>query len=239
MGRVPLVGAGAADDSQGDRDLPRRRVPGRSGRRDTGRAVRLRPARPTRGPRGPEVRRPPPTTDGDERPRAFGSRDRPTSGGRREAVRGDRAPIGPRGSRGGGRPVEQLVGRGPRIDLARRHRGRQLASPGAGRGGARPLGPAGRDEPRDLLARPAPAPRRELATPAMSSMRPMSRAVSSAPGRSALLTTKRSAISSRPALLAWTASPQPGLSTTIVVSAWPTTSTSTWPTPTVSSNTHG
>ena len=36
------------------------------------------------------------------------------------------------------------------------------------------------------------------------------------PSRSALLTTNRSAISSRPALAAWTASPQPGFTTTIV-----------------------
>ena len=74
---------------------------------------------------------------------------------------------------------------------------------------------------------------------AMSSMRSRSRAVSWAPGRSALLTTKTSAISISPALLAWTASPHPGLTTTSVVSAWPTTSTSTWPTPTVSRTTQG
>ena len=47
------------------------------------------------------------------------------------------------------------------------------------------------------------------------------------PGRSALLMTKTSAISIRPALLACTPSPQPGLTTTTVVSAWPAISTST------------
>ena len=49
----------------------------------------------------------------------------------------------------------------------------------------------------------------------------------STPPRSALLTTNTSPISSRPALLAWTASPHPGLTTTIVVSAAPAISTST------------
>ena len=70
-------------------------------------------------------------------------------------------------------------------------------------------------------------------------MRSRSRPVSSVPGRSALLITNTSAISSRPALLAWTASPHPGFTTTTVVSAAPATSTSTWPTPTVSISTHG
>src|SRR5690606_15381708 len=74
---------------------------------------------------------------------------------------------------------------------------------------------------------------------AIASIRRRSRAVSSAPGRSALLTTNTSATSMSPALLACTASPQPGLTTTIVVSACPATSTSTWPTPTVSSSTQG
>ena len=40
-------------------------------------------------------------------------------------------------------------------------------------------------------------------------------------------------------MLACTASPQPGFTTTTVVSAAPATSTSTWPTPTVSIRTHG
>ena len=64
--------------------------------------------------------------------------------------------------------------------------------------------------------------------------RSRSRRVSSTPGRSALLITNTSAISSRPALFACTASPQPGFTTTTVVSAAPAISTSTWPTPTVS-----
>ena len=57
----------------------------------------------------------------------------------------------------------------------------------------------------------------------------MSRRVSSTPLRSALLITKTSAISIRPALLACTLSPQPGFTTTTVVSALPAISTSTWP----------
>ena len=60
-----------------------------------------------------------------------------------------------------------------------------------------------------------------------------------APGRSALLTTNTSAISSSPAFAACTASPHPGFTTTTVVSAWPAISTSTCPTPTVSMRIHG
>ena len=56
----------------------------------------------------------------------------------------------------------------------------------------------------------------------------------SAPSRSALLTTKMSAISMMPALSAWTSSPVPGTSITIETSAVRTMSTSSWPTPTVS-----
>ena len=67
-----------------------------------------------------------------------------------------------------------------------------------------------------------------------SSMCSRSRRTSSAPGRSALLTTSTSATSSRPDLLACTASPMPGATITTVVSAVRVTSTSTWPTPTVS-----
>ncbi len=72
-----------------------------------------------------------------------------------------------------------------------------------------------------------------------SSMSSRSRRVSRAPGRSALLMTNRSAISRRPALFAWMASPQPGFTTTIVVSVAAATATSCWPTPTVSSSTTG
>ena len=59
-------------------------------------------------------------------------------------------------------------------------------------------------------------------------------AVRWAPGRSPLLTTTRSATSSRPALIAWTSSPISGASRTTVVSAAAATSTSLWPVPTVS-----
>ena len=72
-----------------------------------------------------------------------------------------------------------------------------------------------------------------------SSICSKSRRVSSAPLRSALLMTKMSAISMRPALFACTESPQPGFTTTTVVSALPAISTSTWPTPTVSTKIHG
>ena len=59
-------------------------------------------------------------------------------------------------------------------------------------------------------------------------------AVRSAPSRSALFTTKMSAISMMPALSACTSSPVPGTSTTIDTSAVRTMSTSSCPTPTVS-----
>lgn len=65
----------------------------------------------------------------------------------------------------------------------------------------------------------------------------MSRTVASAPSRSALFTTKTSAISRMPALTAWIASPMPGASSTSVVSASEATSTSACPTPTVSTST--
>ncbi len=64
-----------------------------------------------------------------------------------------------------------------------------------------------------------------------------SRTVESAPSRSALLTTKTSPISRIPALAAWMLSPMPGASRTSVVSAAAATSTSDWPTPTVSIST--
>ena len=59
----------------------------------------------------------------------------------------------------------------------------------------------------------------------------------SAPSRSALLMTNRSAISRIPALIAWMSSPSPGTVTTTTVSTVRTTSTSSWPTPTVSTST--
>ena len=55
-----------------------------------------------------------------------------------------------------------------------------------------------------------------------------------ASGRSHLLTTWMSAISRMPALIAWMSSPRPGAETTTVVCAARATSTSSWPTPTVS-----
>jgi hypothetical protein len=62
----------------------------------------------------------------------------------------------------------------------------------------------------------------------------ISRARRSAPGRSALLMTNRSAASIRPAFMAWMESPDSGTSTTTVLSAAAAMSSSDWPTPTVS-----
>ena len=64
-----------------------------------------------------------------------------------------------------------------------------------------------------------------------------SRAVASAPSRSALLTTYRSPISRIPAFAAWIPSPIPGASSTTLVSACEAISTSDCPTPTVSTST--
>src|SRR5581483_10740370 len=63
------------------------------------------------------------------------------------------------------------------------------------------------------------------------------RASRSAFGRSRLLTTSTSAISMIPAFIACTSSPDPGVSTTTVVSAIAATSTSSCPAPTVSTST--
>src|SRR3546814_12117591 len=79
---------------------------------------------------------------------------------------------------------------------------------------------------------------RQPLVPVRSSIRSRSRRVSLVPGRSALLITKTSAISSSPALLAWTASPQPGFTTTTVVSAAAATAASPCPTPTGPPTTH-
>ena len=64
-----------------------------------------------------------------------------------------------------------------------------------------------------------------------------SRSSCSTPSRSALLMTKQSATSMRPAFMAWISSPSPGTSTTKQVWAQAATSTSSWPTPTVSTST--
>ena len=62
----------------------------------------------------------------------------------------------------------------------------------------------------------------------------ISAAVCAASGRSPLLTARMSAISSVPALIAWTSSPSPGGQTTTRVSASATIAVSDWPVPTVS-----
>ena len=62
----------------------------------------------------------------------------------------------------------------------------------------------------------------------------ISRTIVSVSGWSALLTTMMSGISMIPAFSAWIESPEPGMSTSTTVSAWSMTSTSAWPTPTVS-----
>jgi hypothetical protein len=68
----------------------------------------------------------------------------------------------------------------------------------------------------------------------MCSITSSSCASRSAPGRSALLITKTSAISISPAFIAWIESPDSGTSTTTVVSAVSAISSSDCPTPTVS-----
>src|ERR1700680_334712 len=75
--------------------------------------------------------------------------------------------------------------------------------------------------------------RRSSAPPSVSIAR-KSATVSAAPGRSAILTTKQSAISSNPALMVCAESPRPGTVTTTTVSATFMISSSTCPTPTVS-----
>ena len=62
----------------------------------------------------------------------------------------------------------------------------------------------------------------------------ISRTIVSVSGWSALLTTMMSGISITPAFSAWMLSPEPGISTSTTESAWSITSTSAWPTPTVS-----
>ncbi len=59
----------------------------------------------------------------------------------------------------------------------------------------------------------------------------------SAPGRSALFTTKMSPISITPALIVWISSPEPGIATRTTESASSAMSISDWPTPTVSTTT--
>ena len=130
--------------------------------------------------------------------------------------------------------ARQLVARrarAARSSVAGRARGARGGAPTAAHSSSTPVAGRGRRWRRRAAASPPASVR--------SSIRSRSRRVSSGPGRSALLTTNTSAISSSPALLAWTASPQPGFTTTTVVSAAPATSTSTWPTPTVSISTHG
>ena len=62
----------------------------------------------------------------------------------------------------------------------------------------------------------------------------ISRIIVSVSGWSALLTTITSGISITPAFSAWIESPEPGISTSTIVSAWSMMSISAWPTPTVS-----
>ena len=59
----------------------------------------------------------------------------------------------------------------------------------------------------------------------------ISRTIVSVSGWSALLTTMTSGISMTPAFSAWIESPEPGISTSTIVSAWSMMSTSAWPTP--------
>ena len=139
------------------------------------------------------------------------------------AARGDgrRAPAAPRGP-GSCAPAFELAAVGDEVPDGRARRPTAPRRPGAPT--RRSRGSAGASR-RERGRRVRASPRDPVGS------RP-------SPFRSALLITKMSAISISPALLACTASPQPGLTTTTVVSAFPATSTSTWPTPTVSSSTH-
>ena len=65
----------------------------------------------------------------------------------------------------------------------------------------------------------------------------ISRTIVSVSGWSALLITITSGISITPAFSAWIESPEPGISTSTIVSAWSMMSISACPTPTVSTNT--
>ena len=84
----------------------------------------------------------------------------------------------------------------------------------------------GRDGAHDGRHEPALRPERER--------RAKGGSIASAPAWSALFRTSTSAISMRPAFRVWIASPDSGVSTTIVVSAVSATSSSDCPTPTVS-----
>ena len=119
--------------------------------------------------------------------------------------------------------------------LAARPAPRRLRAAARARGTARSPRPApespARSSPRS--SRSAAATRRSRRCAAPGSTRPPTTR-RSAPSRSALLTTKMSAISMMPALSACTSSPVPGTSVTIDTSAVRMMSTSSWPTPTVS-----
>ena len=136
---------------------------------------------------------------------------------------------------------EQLLG-DDRADLgarvARAGASRPRRSLGDARD-ARPIASQRSSMPSPVVAMVQTIGGRQSRLPASSSMPSRSRTVSGAPGRSALLTTNTSAISSSPAFAACTASPHPGFTTTTVVSACPAISTSTCPTPTVSITIHG
>ena len=120
---------------------------------------------------------------------------------------------------------------GPAARAAARARRRPSSRPGARR--RRPAAP--RRPPRARPRRPSPAACRTPSRVGRSvSMARSSAMVRSAPSRSALFTTWMSAISSTPALMACTSSPRPGTLTTTTVSAAPAISTSSCPTPTVS-----
>ena len=174
---------------------------------------------------------------GRRRASRFGRGPRVELAGDHLGRRARRAPAPPRWQRS---LVEQRGDdpRAARRCTARPARLEQLVGDRGARGDRRPP-PTARRRPRRWPRRWRARAGASRPWPVRSSICSRSRRVSSAPGRSALLITNTSAISIRPALLACTASPQPGLTTTTVVSAAPATSTSTWPTPTVSTITHG
>ena len=130
-----------------------------------------------------------------------------------------RRPAGRHGRRGAGCRSAPQGGERDRLDLGGRPAPRGARAAGRARQPGAVLvdrrdhlvdalapGRDGLDDRRPPVARPARSP---------SAIMPwMSRTVASAPSRSALLTTKTSAISRMPAFTAWIASPMPGASST-------------------------
>ena len=257
------VGAGGEDPlAAPEHHRPRwvrREVPGHLGQ--LGRAPRPTGRWPWAGRGAPGPPRPPgaPRSRRRRRPPANRTRLAPLSAGPGPGPRCRRAAgPPPRRGRAGPPPTPARPRRSPRPSRSARSAGpdgRTGPAAARARGGRPAAGPAGR-RPVGGPGGAATAPHnssiplrsaalvsttggRQSAGADRSSICSRSRRASRAPGRSALLTTSRSATSSSPALLACIESPHPGVTTTTVVSAAEATSTSIWPTPTVSRSTRG